>query len=60
MWLPNDEHDAAAIVRLFLDCGADARVVSGEGLTAADYASRRGLREAASLLRAAEDAAAAG
>jgi ankyrin repeat protein len=51
MWLPNDEHDAAEIVRLFLDGGADARVVSGGGLTAADYASRRGLREAASLLR---------
>ncbi|HUF68075.1 MAG TPA: ankyrin repeat domain-containing protein, partial [Longimicrobiales bacterium] len=58
MWLPNEEQDAAEIVRLFLEGGADARAVDGGGLTAADHASRRGLREAADLLRAAEAATA--
>jgi ankyrin repeat protein len=53
MWLCDDELAAAAIVRLFLENGADAAARSGEGLTAADYASRRGLTEAAALLRAA-------
>jgi len=52
-WLPEDEAAAAEIVRLFLEHGADPAVRSADGLTAADYASRRLLVEAASLLRAA-------
>jgi ankyrin repeat protein len=53
-WLPEDEAAAAEIVRLFLAHGANARIMDGNGLTAADHASRRGLEEAASLLRAVE------
>jgi ankyrin repeat protein len=53
-WLPDDEAAAAEIVRLFLAHGADAGVRDRSGLTAADYASRRGLEEAAALLRADE------
>jgi ankyrin repeat protein len=54
MWLPEDEEIAAAMVELFLEAGADAGLRSRNGLTAADYASRRGLEEAAALLRARE------
>ncbi|HUF51251.1 MAG TPA: ankyrin repeat domain-containing protein [Longimicrobiales bacterium] len=50
MWLPDDEAAAVEIVELLLAHGADAAVRTGEGLTAADYASRRGLTRAASLL----------
>jgi ankyrin repeat protein len=53
-WLPDDEAAAVEIVRLFLDHGADASVRSADGLTAADYASRRGLEAAARLLRQSE------
>lgn len=54
-WLPDDERAAAAIAHLFLAHGADASIRDDTGFTAADHASRRGLREAADILRAAED-----
>jgi ankyrin repeat protein len=52
MWLPDDEAAAVELVRLYLEYGADASIRDQNGLTAADHASRRGLREAAELLRA--------
>jgi ankyrin repeat protein len=52
-WLPDDEARAAEIVALFLAHGADPTVRDGRGRTAAEVASRRGLDEAAALLRAA-------
>ena len=50
--LPDGEADAAAIVTLFLAAGTDPSVKDHEGMTAADLAERRGLDEAARLLRA--------
>jgi ankyrin repeat protein len=50
MWLPDDESAAAAIVKLFLQHGADVGIRDDNGLSAADHASRRGLEEAARLL----------
>ena len=51
MSLPEDESAAAEIVALFLANGADPSIRNGEGLTAFDYARKRGLDEAAELLR---------
>jgi ankyrin repeat protein len=50
MHLPDDEEKAVAIVRLFLEHGADPTVRNRRGQSAADLASRRGLEEAAALL----------
>jgi ankyrin repeat protein len=52
MWLPGDEARAKEIVELFLAHGADPTIRNKDGLTAADLASKRGLDEAAELLRA--------
>jgi ankyrin repeat protein len=52
MWLPGDEACAKQIVELFLAHGADPTVRNKDGLTAADLAAKRGLDEAADLLRA--------
>lgn len=52
MWLPDDERKAAEAVDLLLRHGADPAVRSKEGLTAADYAMRRGLDAAALKLSA--------
>jgi ankyrin repeat protein len=57
MWLPDDEQCAVEIVELFLAHGADASVRNKEGLTAADYARKRGLDDAARLLSASGTAA---
>src|SRR3954447_11375904 len=51
-WLPDDETSAAAIVELFLAHGADPALKDDAGLTAADHAGKRGLQDAARLLRA--------
>jgi ankyrin repeat protein len=51
MWLPDDEAAAVELVRLYLEYGADPSIRDHNGMTAADHASRRGLREAAELLR---------
>ena len=51
MWLPEDEARAVEIVKLFLQHGADPSIRNKEGLTAADYARKRALNEAAELLR---------
>lgn len=51
MWLPDDEARAVEIVELFLANGADTSIRNKEGLTAADYARKRELNEAAELLR---------
>jgi ankyrin repeat protein len=51
MWLPDDEAAAVELVRLYLEYGADAGVRDHNGITAADYASRRGMQRAAELLR---------
>jgi hypothetical protein len=52
MWLPGDEARAKDIVRLFLAHGADPAIRNKDGMTAADLAGKRGLDEAAALLRA--------
>ncbi|MGH7505932.1 MAG: hypothetical protein ACRELX_09785, partial [Longimicrobiales bacterium] len=52
MWLPDDENAAVRIVQMLLHHGADASMRDGNGLSAADYAGRRGLVEAAALLQA--------
>ena len=47
MWLPDDEEKAVAVVDLLLAHGADPSVrTRHEGMTAADYARRRGLEAA--------------
>jgi len=51
MWLPDDEARAVEIVELFLAHGADPSIRNKEGLTAADYARKRALDEAAERLR---------
>jgi len=53
MWLPDDEAKAIEVVTLLLAHGADAGVLTEKGETAAQLAARRGLDEAAALLRAA-------
>jgi uncharacterized protein len=50
MWLPDDEARAVEIVELLLAHGADPTLRSKEGMTAADWAIKRGLYEAAALL----------
>jgi ankyrin repeat protein len=54
MRLPDDETRAAEIVKLFLANGADPTITNEDGLTAADYAEKRALDEAARLLRPSE------
>lgn len=50
-WLPEDEHKALEIVRLFLEHGADPNFRSSkDGSTAADVARKRGMRQVAALL----------
>jgi ankyrin repeat protein len=51
MWLPDDEARALQVVELLLAHGADPAVRSSEGLTAAEYAARRGLDAVAARLR---------
>ncbi|MEX2153464.1 MAG: ankyrin repeat domain-containing protein [Gemmatimonadaceae bacterium] len=51
MWLPDDERRAVEIVELFLAHGADPSIRNKDGQTAADYARKRALDEAAELLR---------
>jgi len=51
MGLPDDEARAREIVELFLAHGADPTLRNKEGLTAAECARKRGLEEAAELLR---------
>ncbi|HET8549711.1 MAG TPA: ankyrin repeat domain-containing protein, partial [Bryobacteraceae bacterium] len=56
-WLPEDEHKALEIARLFLEHGADASYRNRkDGSTAAEVARKRGMRAVADLL----DAAASG
>jgi uncharacterized protein len=50
MWLPDDETRAIEIIELLLAHGADPTLRSKEGMTAADWAIKRGLYEAAALL----------
>jgi ankyrin repeat protein len=52
MWLPDDEQRAKEIVELFRANGADLGARDSQGLTAADYAMRRGMDGVAQLLRA--------
>lgn len=54
MWLPNDDVMATEAAALLLAHGADATVVNEKGQTAAYLAAKRGLDEAAALLRRAE------
>jgi ankyrin repeat protein len=51
MWLPDDEGRAIEIVDLLLAHGADPTIKDKEGMTAADYAEKRGMYDAAALLR---------
>ena len=51
MWVPEDESQAKEIVELLIAYGADPTINSKEGMTASDYAERRGLYEVAELLR---------
>jgi uncharacterized protein len=53
MWLPDDEARALEVIELLLAHGADPALRSSDGLTAADYAARRGLEAAAARLRSA-------
>jgi uncharacterized protein len=50
-WLPDDEAKAIEVVELFLANGADPTLTNADGHTAADRAERRGLFDAAELLR---------
>jgi ankyrin repeat protein len=54
MWLPPDEARAVEVVEMFLAGGADPTVRNRQGQTAADLAQRRGLDDAAALLKAKE------
>jgi ankyrin repeat protein len=49
-WLPADETVAVEVVELLLERGADPSVRAADGSTAADYARKRGLEEAARRL----------
>jgi ankyrin repeat protein len=50
MWLPDDEDAALALVELYVGHGADPLIRDNAGMSAADYASRRGMARVASLL----------
>jgi len=49
-WLPDDEAKAMALVELLLAAGADAGAKNTEGRTAAEWATRRGMRDVATRL----------
>ena len=51
MWLPDDDARAKEVVELLTQYGADVALRNTEGMTAAELAERRGLYEAAELLR---------
>jgi ankyrin repeat protein len=53
--LPDDEDQAADMAAFLLEHGADPQVRNPEGLTPEQAARRRGLTDAADLMRAAED-----
>lgn len=53
--LPDDEDEAAAVVRVLRDAGADVTVRDVQGRSAETAARLRGLNEAADLLRTAVD-----
>jgi ankyrin repeat protein len=50
MWLPTDEASALAIVKLFLDLGANPSALDPKGRTARDIAVERGMTQVAALL----------
>jgi ankyrin repeat protein len=50
MWLADDDVLASETVKLLVSFGADPVVKSGQGMTAADYARKRALYDAADLL----------
>jgi uncharacterized protein len=50
MWLPDNDVLSIDIVKLLVSFGADPAVKSREGMTAADYARKRALYDAADLL----------
>lgn len=56
-WLPDDEARAVEIVELFLAYGADPAILAEDGMTAADYARKRGMDEASRMLGVHESAA---
>ena len=50
-WLPEDEHKALEIAKLFLEHGADPNFrSSNDGSTAAEVARKRGMRQVAAVL----------
>jgi len=52
MWLPDDDAKAVECANLLTSYGADPTIKNKDGLTAADLAEKRGLYDAAELLRA--------
>ena len=54
MWLPDDDAKAVECIKLLTACGADPSIRNEVGLTAADLAEKRGLYDAADLLRSRE------
>jgi len=52
MWLPDDDRKAVECANLLMSYGADPSVKNNDGLRAADLAEKRGLYDAAELLRA--------
>lgn len=54
MWLPPDEARALEIAQMLLVGGADPTIRNRQGQTAADLAEKRGLDDAAALLRSKE------
>lgn len=53
MWLPDDEARAKEIVELLVACGADPTIRNKEGQTASECATKRGMYDAAEILRSA-------
>ncbi|MGI9078355.1 MAG: ankyrin repeat domain-containing protein, partial [Gemmatimonadaceae bacterium] len=51
MWLPDDEARAMEIAELLIAQGADPALRNRNGMTAADFASKRGLEDVEELLR---------
>jgi uncharacterized protein len=51
MWLPDDETKAVECASLLIAYGAEPSITNKDGLTAADLAEKRGLYDAADLLR---------